>query len=508
MNLYRQSFSVKTQSEDDSTNDNQVKQLRKWYTDIYTIEGDISTRHRLPLFTDKKASESFLMNLQEIINRKAAHREPSPDLQEWIDEMPNRILKKLVEWKLVPARRAAATVCLKDHLKDFKSYLENKGNTLPYCHKAHTRIESVLDGCKVTVLADVSESKIQKFLADEIQAKHIGRKTANHYIAIVKTFFHWLIQDGRAYTNPVEHIGPMDTAQDNKRQRRSLTADEMRLLLRTTANGPDRRGITGPERAMHYETAAMTGLRAAELRALKVSDFDFGASVVRLAAKHTKNRQDAVQPLKPDLAKRLKEYLSGKKPDSPAFKTAASSHEVRVLRQDLEAAKIKEVDDSGRVFDFHSFRVFYASMLAASGTNPKTAMELMRHSDIRLTMNVYSHAYRESLTAAVDTLPDLSTPDIAEQRATGTDDVSVVGTDCVSIVKNQPQKSMDAGMDARGGIGRNLWENSAKPDGNNQKTQNIAKPLFQGKILHSCAKNKALQSQGTNGGEGIRTPVP
>jgi integrase len=445
------------------------KTARKWYLDFYHN----GRRHKLPGLIDRRQTESLGGKIQELINLKAGGMTPGTDLQRWIDTLPPQILSKLVEWQIITSQRAASAVLLKDHLKRFREYLESKGDTPAYCRKGHTRIETVLDGCKFSVLSDVSASRIQKFLADEIQSKHIGRKTANHYIGMLKTFFRWMKQDGQSHINPLEYISLLDTAQDEPRQRRALTADEMRTLLSVTAGGPVRRGITGAERVMHYETAAMTGLRAKELRALKVSDFDFEANVVHLAAKFTKNRREAVLPLKPEFAERVKIFLAGKLPDCPVFKTPASGHEVRVLRQDLQAADIPEIDDAGRVFDFHSFRVFYASMLAYNGTNPKTAMELMRHSDIRLTMNIYSHAYKESLTAAVDALPNLGVRKNLSVSLSECSNQNTIISDCSGQIVN---------------------------------SQNTAKQPIQCKITHSCNQKQSPAEAGLHWRRGDSNP--
>jgi len=251
---------------------------------------------------------------------------------------------------------------------------------------------------------------------------------------------------------------------------------------------------------MHYETAAMTGLRASELRALTAGDFDFENNVVRLDGRYTKNRKPAVIPLKPDFAARLKAFLAGKLPTAAAFKTPASGHEVRVLRQDLKAAGIPEIDDEGRVFDFHSFRVFYASMLAASGTNPKTAMELLRHSDIRLTMNIYSMAFRESLAAAVDTLPDLTADDVSQAKATGTDDAIA---DAVSLVKMEP-KSLSAPLSDFSTVKRN----SAKPNENIQIAQNALKQGFGCEKTHSWGQEPQSAKSAQNWRRGDSNPRP
>jgi hypothetical protein len=66
-------------------------------------------------------------------------------------------------------------------------------------------------------------------------------------------------------------------------------------------------------------------------------------------------------------------------------------------------------------------------MLAASGVHPKTAQELMRHSDINLTMSRYSHTLRGQTAKAVESLPDFTLPSKQSQKATGTDDISVDG---------------------------------------------------------------------------------
>jgi len=72
------------------------------------------------------------------------------------------------------------------------------------------------------------------------------------------------------------------------------------------------------------------------------------------------------------------------------------------------------------VVDFHSLRHTCGSLLVASGVHPKVAQTIMRHSDINLTMSLYSHTYREQEADAVAKLPDLTPPDDQRQRATGT----------------------------------------------------------------------------------------
>ncbi len=59
------------------------------------------------------------------------------------------------------------------------------------------------------------------------------------------------------------------------------------------------------------------------------------------------------------------------------------------LKKDLKAADIPYVDESGRYADFHALRYTFNTWLHTNGVPPRMAQELMRHSDRRLTDQVY-----------------------------------------------------------------------------------------------------------------------
>ena len=65
-------------------------------------------------------------------------------------------------------------------------------------------------------------------------------------------------------------------------------------------------------------------------------------------------------------------------------------------------------DDVGRVFDFHCLRHEAGTLLADAGVNPKVAQSILRHSDINLTMSLYTHTLRGAESEAIGKLPDLS----------------------------------------------------------------------------------------------------
>jgi integrase len=78
----------------------------------------------------------------------------------------------------------------------------------------------------------------------------------------------------------------------------------------------------------------------------------------------------------------------------------------------------------GRVVDFHALQVTFVSHLALAGVPLATAQKLARHSDPRLTANVYTHLGLADLALAVENLPAIggtTPPPAADPKQPGED---------------------------------------------------------------------------------------
>src|SRR5690606_37258250 len=84
---------------------------------------------------------------------------------------------------------------------------------------------------------------------------------------------------------------------------------------------------------------------------------------------------------------------------------AAEHPEEKELREKSEF--LMYCDSQGRYADFHANRHTFITNLGRAGVSPKIAQTLARHSDIRLTMNVYTHTDIAEKQAAVGSLPRL-----------------------------------------------------------------------------------------------------
>src|SRR5262249_10334374 len=143
-----------------------------------------------------------------------------------------------------------------------------------------------------------------------------------------------------------------------------------------------------------------------------------------LGAAETKNRKGATQPLPPDVAAVLRDYLTGRPGGAPLWPGNWWKLGADMLRIDLDAVGIPyavEGPDGPLYADFHALRHSYVALLEKSGATLKEAMQLARHSDPKLTMAVYGRAQLHDLGRAVERLPVLTAGQETEvAAATGT----------------------------------------------------------------------------------------
>ena len=338
-----------------------------------------------------------------------------------------------------------------EHVEDFRSLLESKGNTAAHVTLTIQRLSAVVDGCKFKKLSDLNAGRVAGWLADRRKPKTdkdgndlagLSVASSNHYLVAVKSFGHWLVKDRRGPENPFAHLSRLNGRVDIRHERRALTQKELGGLIGAVEKSDETfRGLDGSTRAMLYRVAAMTGLRASELASLTPASFDLAADVptVTLEAAYSKHRREDVLPLHPDLAARLRQWLSEReraqddqrailslnraadvKPER-LFPGTWSERAYKMLRNDLEAAGILYVTDDG-IADFHSLRHTFISNLAAGGIHPKLAQQLARHSSIALTMDRYTHLGLIDMNSALESLPTITAPDSQSMRATGTTD--------------------------------------------------------------------------------------
>ncbi len=315
--------------------------------------GDDPKVHDVPLHTDKKhVAEAALAKL----------------VREMEEERAGLIAPR-------PLREAVQKPLLK-HLDDYVADLTAQGRSKKHVALAQNRTKRLCQQCGWHALVDVTSDSFNRWRTKQ----KFAPKTLNEYLTLTSAFFNWLCRHDRFTHNPLSKVSKAETRGRETRVRRALNEEEVTKLLATP-------GIPG----LAYAVALFTGLRRREIQQLEWADVHLDAPrpYLEVRSSTTKNKKSAVLPLVPMLVTRLSAHQrKEQRTKGRVFRRGVPT--AKTLRIDLKRLGIAAVDELGRRVDFHALRHTFGTVLSRAGVAPRTAMELMRHSDIRLTTKTYT----------------------------------------------------------------------------------------------------------------------
>lgn len=197
-------------------------------------------------------------------------------------------------------------------------------------------------------------------------------------------------------------------------ERAYLLPDQLSPLLRSLSE-PCRRLVV---------IAVLTGLRIGELLALRWKHVDFIHDAIRVresvyegqfGSPKTKNSRRDVpmsQPVRDAfLAKRTGSTSSDTEALVFACRNGSPLNPKNLLRRVLQPA-CRELGLPA--VGWHSFRHTHATLLGEVGESLRTPQAILGHSDLKTTLNVYTHAIPESQKRAVEKVAGLLFPSVPE----------------------------------------------------------------------------------------------
>ena len=298
-------------------------------------------------------------------------------------------------------QREALALPLSEHVEAFLADVKGKGRSHGTFKRYRTLLRVLSARLGWRSLRDVSPSAFCAWRS----SSGLGAKYVNDVLGAALTFFSWLERREVVPVNPLHHVEKVRN-EDVGTYRRALSADEVARLL----------GAAPPERARVYLEILYTGLRRHEMNRLTWGHFHLDAPqpFVELPGTITKNRKSDRLPLRPEVIAAMRARMT---PETMPFEWVFRGKvpSPAKLRRDLAAAGIPVVDERGRRVDVHALRTTFGTMLSVSGVAPRVAMELMRHSDLKLTMRIYTDAAQLPLAADVQRLPSFSLPETDAQ---------------------------------------------------------------------------------------------
>jgi len=247
---------------------------------------------------------------------------------------------------------------------------------------------------------DYPIAKVKPVLVEEwISKLDLAPKSKGHVRSIMHILFQWAMK----WELMDLQINPMKLVHvkgSSKRLREpvTLTRKQFHHVLRF---------VVEPFRTMCV-VAMCLGLRASELVGLQWTDFDWknrsvtiqrGVVIGRVDEVKTRYSNKAI-PLDPVLASMLLSYGRQAGPGNwvfPSSRTGRPWWPWTIQRNHLLPAGIKA--GLGRI-GWHTFRHSYSTMLRALRVDVKVQQELLRHADIRTTLNIYTQAVPEALRKA------------------------------------------------------------------------------------------------------------
>lgn len=221
-----------------------------------------------------------------------------------------------------------------------------------------------------------------------------------------------------------EVVGLLHAASDDERA--SITrrgTQQANAILQRGRSARDHHARYRAYRTM-FAIAAMTGLRVGEVVGLQKADLDFDRRIIHVQRSARYSRVQTVKSkasrapvaMAEALATLLKDYLATWKPNPEGFlflnrngrPHAANKVVDYGLWPVLDKLKIERAG-------MHAFRHCHASLLMDVGANPMVTKDQMRHSDARITLEVYGHVIGDSQRDAVDKVGELLRPKFCAQ---------------------------------------------------------------------------------------------
>jgi integrase len=292
------------------------------------------------------------------------------------------------------ARKVDAERSMEDAQKAFLDSLKARGVTEEYQEDVRRTLQDALQATRV---AEMTLESSEAFLASQ-RAAGTSDRALQRAATAMKAFSKWLCRS-RWTAEDVLSGMKVPRGGESGRRRGVLGAGESAALLESVAKSGERCGLDGRSRALIYRIGLETGLRRREIFSLQAG-WILDASL-EVPAGVSKNRRPISLPLAADLAALLADRVRGLASEDLLF-PRQPARTADMIRADLKAAGLPTTDERGGVIGFHSLRHSFASNLAASGVHPRIAQALMRHSDVNLTMGIYTHPMLRDERAAVE----------------------------------------------------------------------------------------------------------
>lgn len=305
---------------------------------------------------------------------------------------------------------------LENLIELFRRHLEGEQRDPRYVSGTLRQLREFVRFAKIATLPQIAIVDVERFLADLRQDR--SAKTRDHYAGALRGFGKWLVRTGRWDADPFHGVSVRTATRDKDRKFRrvGLLYDQAVQLVEAAwarfeaekarggqpSHAQHQDGDAVRDRQVLYWFALTTGFRAKECASVRWEDLTLTGNrlSVRLAGRFTKNGDDAFVPLQPFMAEQITEMRKRRTArrvrdgERPVTDTDLVFHVpdkiAELVRKDAAFAGLTpQRGPTSKRIDFHALRKSCARILIELGLHPKVVQTALRHSDIRLTMDLY-----------------------------------------------------------------------------------------------------------------------
>jgi integrase len=364
---------------------------------------------------DSRAAEALAKTVELLVGAAASRSGLDRDLSERVRAMPPKLRATLARWDLVPSAMAGLSLALSDLLAEYRQHLAESSEP-KHVDLEVGRCEDLFARCGARLLVDVEARTVERVLREARASKEWSASTRNYVAGAARRFTAWAFERQLVHVDPLAPVAAVAVKpEDRTFNRRPLSVDEARRLLRAAASGPKLDGVDGSTRQLVYRVALELGLRRGELAGLRVGDLDLAdldRATVLVRGAISKNGRSATLPLRRSLAEALQARTRLSTPSAPVFALRKHWRAGEAVKADCERAGIEAVGSAG-VVDLHSLRHTFATWTQEAPH--RITIDLMRHTPLGVTAG-YQHTDAETLRPWIVKL----LPSLAEAEAVAT----------------------------------------------------------------------------------------
>lgn len=236
--------------------------------------------------------------------------------------------------------------------------------------------------------------------------------------------FKYALRAGYRTDNPIKDI-VFPNKPANKKEIKTISNEDLQKVFEQILNIPKQNRWDQENLSFRRKSYAVaiyigryTGLRISEVLALKKEDFDLDNNTLYVSrrlnyANLKKEEQTVTGRLKTRSSKKrvsinqifsqnMKKWFSFNPYDNVICDINGNLISPSILQENIRIVSRK----TGVKLHFHMLRHTYATELMMAGVNPVVVKELLRHSKVNTTWDIYTHPKREDQRKALDDLYD------------------------------------------------------------------------------------------------------